>query len=56
MVLDKVLIVEDEVHALLCCSTYERERRELYQNIQRYTNFDIKSMMSDKQAILNFWK
>jgi hypothetical protein len=26
--------IEDEVHVLLCCSTYERERRELYRNTQ----------------------
>jgi hypothetical protein len=44
--------VEDEVHVLLCCSTYERERRELYRNIQRYTNIDIKAMMSDKDRVL----
>ena len=44
--------IEDEVHVLLCCSTYERERRELYRNIQNITNYDLQSMMNDKEWVL----
>jgi hypothetical protein len=33
--------IEDEEHVLLCCSTYERERSELYRCIQGSTNYDL---------------
>ena len=38
--------IEDEVHVLLYCSAYERERSELYRKIQSDTQFDLNAMRS----------
>ena len=44
--------IEDEAHVLLCCSTYERERSELYRSVQSSTNYDMRVMSSDRELAL----
>ena len=44
--------IEDEAHVLLCCSTYERERSELYRSVQSSTNYDLRVMSSDRELAL----
>ena len=44
--------IEDETHALLWCSAYERERRELFMNIQNMTKYDLNSMRGDDEWLL----
>ena len=41
--------VEDEVHALLECSTYTRERRIMFQNILSRTGIDCRRMEDDTE-------
>ena len=44
--------VEDEAHVLLDCSTYERERSEMFSKIQTVTNYDVKSMRGEQEWAL----
>ena len=44
---------EDEPHALLRCSTYERERRLLYKNVLTVSNYDLKVMQNDEEWLLD---
>ena len=44
--------IEDEAHVLLCCSTYERERSELFRSVQSSTNYDMRVMSSDRELAL----
>ena len=44
--------IEDEEHALLCCSTYERERSELFRSILSNTNYDVKARINDRDWAL----
>ena len=45
--------VEDEVHVLLSCSAYMRERRDLYQNILKATNYDLNVMRDNQDWLVN---
>ena len=44
--------IEDETHALLWCSAYERERRDLFLNIQSLTHYDLNSMRDNDDWLL----
>jgi hypothetical protein len=41
--------IEDEAHVLLVCSTYERERSEMFSKIQMATNYNFNSMRGDQE-------
>ena len=45
-------VVEDEAHALLQCSTYYRERYQLYVDIRNRTDYDVSRMQQDQDWLL----
>ena len=45
-------VVEDEAHALLQCSTYYRERYQLYVHIRNRTDSDVSKMQQDQDWLL----
>ena len=45
-------VVEDEAHALLQCSTYDRERCQLYVHIRNRTDYDVSKMQQDQDWLL----
>ena len=45
-------LVEDEPHALLECSAYYRERRQLFSEILQSTRYDMEKMKMDQDWLL----
>jgi hypothetical protein len=46
--------IEDELHFLLGCSAYERERRRLFKSISEGTSYDCRKMADDKEWLAQF--
>src|SRR3569833_445619 len=45
--------MEDEAHVLLVCSTYHRERTQLFNNIRIGTKYDLYVMNGDQEWLLH---